>query len=196
MWYSSFTCGRIATFAPTTEFPDPSRSQEHGRCKPFPEGRGFLRFKMKGVNPVVRTHGESKTHAYKAWNQMLARVRNPNNNRFQSYGARGINFDPRWEKYENFIADMGPRPKGMTLDRIDNNGNYCKENCRWASLIEQGRNRSTNRLLTHNGVTLCATAWAERAGIPYKTFHYRIQRGWSVEKAITTPVMFQKEVSA
>lgn len=143
-------------------------------------------------NPVQRTHGFSGTLAYQAWGSMVARCRNPKRNRFYCYGARGITVDQRWLKYENFLSDMGPRPHGMTIERIDNNGPYTKTNCRWATLTEQARNKSTNRILTHNGESLPLAAWAERAKIPYKTFHARIQSGWALERALTTGLIDPK----
>lgn len=86
-------------------------------------------------------HGMHNTLQYKVWTAMLERCRNPKSTSYRWYGGRGISFDPRWDKFNNFYEDMGERPEGMTLDRIDNDGDYSKENCRWVSHKENCQNR-------------------------------------------------------
>ena len=86
-------------------------------------------------------HGMHSTPSYWSWHDMKDRCKNPNCKTYEHYGGRGISYDPRWEQFENFYADMGDRPEGMTLDRIDVNGNYCKENCRWEEWCVQLHNR-------------------------------------------------------
>lgn len=80
---------------------------------------------------------------YASWSNMKDRCRNPNNISFKNYGGRGINYCVRWEKFANFLEDMGYRPEGLSLDRINNNGNYCKENCKWSTRQEQNNNKRT-----------------------------------------------------
>ncbi len=130
----------------------------------------------------------SKT--YTTWQSMIQRCINPNNIRFYCYGGRGIKVCKRWTKFENFLEDMGEHPgKKYQLDRINNNGNYCKSNCRWATRKEQARNTSRNRLISYDGKTQCVAAWAEEYNINYSTLWYRIyESGWSIKKALTTPV--------
>jgi hypothetical protein len=91
----------------------------------------------------------------------------------------------RWRDFENFLADMGERPDGTSIDRIDNDGGYCPENCRWATSKEQQRNKRNNRLLTFNGVSRCLAEWSEILGIGYQVLYGRLRRGQSVEQAFT-----------
>lgn len=90
-------------------------------------------------------HGMCKTSEYDIWAAMIQRTTNPSNQRYADYGGRGIGVCDRWRKFENFLADMGPRPAGMSLDRVDNDSRYSPENCKWASAVEQRRNRRPQR---------------------------------------------------
>ena len=127
------------------------------------------------------------TRTYRSWVNMLTRCNNKNDTGYEWYGGRGIQVCSRWSMYENFLADMGERPERMTIDRIDTNGNYCPENCRWATNKQQHRNKRSNTLLTHGGETKCVAEWAEALGISQRSLSNRIDvYGWSVEKALTT----------
>ncbi len=130
----------------------------------------------------------SKTREWICWTSMKQRCRNPNSTGYALYGARGIQVCERWNKFANFLADMGEAPDGMTIERIDNNGHYEPNNCRWATLTEQNRNQRTNRLITIDGETLCVTAWAERFGIDPFRIYQRLDDGWPPEKAVKTGV--------
>ncbi len=92
------------------------------------------------------THSMSRTPTYSTWNCMLERCRNPHNIGYNNYGGRGIKVCDRWLKFENFYEDMGKKPKGLSLDRIDNDKNYCRENCKWSTRKEQNINRRTTKL--------------------------------------------------
>lgn len=124
------------------------------------------------------THGMYRTRIYQLWQGMKDRCRNPNNARFHRYGGRGITVCDRWQEFDNFFADMGDPPAGMTLDRIDTDGNYEPTNCRWASRKQQQNNMSTNTHVTHNGKTQTLAEWAAELGIPYSRIVYRHTRGW------------------
>ena len=129
-----------------------------------------------------RTHGMTGTRAYRIWSGMLSRCHNPRTHQWAYYGGRGIKVVPRWQKFENFLSDMGYPPEGTSLDRIDSNGNYEPENCRWASRAEQSANRRQVRMLTHNGITLSVHGWAAALGISPTTMRGRIINGFTPDK--------------
>ncbi len=130
-------------------------------------------------------HGMDGTKTYRAWGRMLERCRDP---RRKYHAGRGITVCKRWHDFVNFYADMGDRPDGMTMERIDNDGNYEPDNCKWATHAEQSRNTRYNHLVTFQGKTQCVTDWAEELGINRITLYSRLRKGWSVEKALTTLV--------
>ena len=123
---------------------------------------------------------------------MIARCYDPENHKYGSYGARGIRVCDRWICFRLFAEDVGNRPDGMTLNRIDNDGDYSPENCEWATYETQAQNRRDNSNLTFNGQTLCITEWARRLGVSREALRNRIQRGWSVEDAICRPFRGKK----
>lgn len=130
-------------------------------------------------------HYLSKTPAWNSWNAMLTRCMNPNASNFIRYGGRGISIYPPWLDFAIFFSDMGERPEGTTLGRIDNNGNYAPDNCQWTRIEEQQNNKSNSLFLTINGKTQTASQWAKEQGIPIATVHTRLRRGWSNEDAIS-----------
>ena len=134
------------------------------------------------------THGMTNTRIYRLWSMMHDRCRNPRNKRYESYGARGIAVCERWASFETFYADMGDRPEGKTLNRIDNDGPYAPWNCEWGTDKEQARNKRDNKLLTFQGKTQPLAAWAEELGLNYNTLNTRVQRGWSDERVLGTPI--------
>lgn len=135
-------------------------------------------------------HRLSYTPEYRAWQQMRLRCHDPKHAAYPNYGARGIYVCERWLKSPTaFLADMGKKPSPKhELDRIDNDGPYSPENCRWSTRSENDRNRRNNRVVEHNGEALTLVAWSERAGVPQDTLKNRLDVGWSVERALTTPV--------
>jgi hypothetical protein len=135
-------------------------------------------------------HDLTHTPEYRTWANMLSRCRNAKVPNYPQYGGRGIAVCDRWLDFMNFYSDMGPRPsKQHSLDRIKNSGGYEPGNCRWATDLEQMRNTRYNRNLTFNGQTKCISEWAEIAGMGFGTLYHRLYRyGWSVERALTTPI--------
>ena len=137
-------------------------------------------------------HGRYETGEYNSWHSMLQRCTNPNNPSYHRYGGRGITVCPEWrQSFQAFYEDMGCRPPDHTLERVDNAGDYNKDNCVWATKKEQQRNKRTNRLLTFQGETLCLVEWAQRIQLDEGTIRARLRLGWSVELALTAPRGFR-----
>lgn len=134
------------------------------------------------------TRGATKSQTYQSWKGMRERVKNPRNSHFESYGGRGIKMDPRWDSFETFLQDMGERPKNHTLDRVDNDGNYCKENCRWATAREQIRNTTRTVTIKWRGYSRCLRDWANLFNVTDETLKFRLKNwGGDVERSFTTP---------
>ena len=141
----------------------------------------------------VTTHGgasSGKSPEYIAWLKMKNRCYDPKCPNFNNYGGRGIRVGDRWlNSFEHFLEDMGRKPSPKhSLDRTDVNGNYEPGNCRWATSVEQSRNRRNNRILEFMGEALPMASWAERLGFPGYVIRLRIKYGWSIERALTTPL--------
>lgn len=133
-------------------------------------------------------HGQSNSRMQIVWSGMKARCYYPRHKQFADYGGRGITVCERWrDSFLNFIADMGECPKGMSIERIDNNGNYEPSNCRWATQREQCANTRRTRNLTFRGETMCVSAWARRLGCVSGSIISRLRYGWTPEKILTTP---------
>ena len=143
------------------------------------------------------THNESRaeklTPEYKAWGAMKTRCYNKNVKGYKNYGGRGITVCDEWvDSYETFLADMGRKPSPEhSLERIDNNKGYSKENCKWATQTEQANNQRSNIKITINGETFTLQTWANKVNIRRGTIKSRINRGWTPEKAVLTPVIKQ-----
>ena len=122
---------------------------------------------------------------YGSWRAARKRTRCETNHKWEHYGGRGIEFCTEWDDFGKFLEDMGERPEGMTLNRIDNDGNYCAENCEWADLKTQARNKSNTVLLEAFGKVQCVAAWVEETGIPYNTICGRLGHGYSAEESLS-----------
>ena len=136
-------------------------------------------------NTYRRTHFKCGTGAYETWLCMRAGCQQPGHIEYPRYGARGVKVCERWDSFENFLEDMGDRPDGFSIDRIDPNGDYSPENCRWADDKTQARNRRNNRLITIGDRTMTLIEWSEQPGaVGYKLIHNRLREGWSPEDAV------------
>jgi hypothetical protein len=131
-----------------------------------------------------------RTRFYTIWLHMNARCGDPRVPSYKHYGGRGITVCDRWHhNFEAFVDDMHPTyTDGMTIERIDNDGPYSPENCRWATQAEQALNKRNNRLLTYDGHTQPLAAWAREYGLGISCLWLRLSRGWPVERALTEPV--------
>ena len=144
--------------------------------------------RSKVVNTEAADH-RLKHPLHKTWHGMLNRCNNPKNAAYKWYGGKGVGVCKRWTNdFWAFVADMGERPVGMTLDRIDRNKDYEPANCRWADDTTQQRNRSNNKPLTFNNKTQTISAWAEDVKLPAATLYKRLSAGWSVEDALNRPL--------
>lgn len=132
--------------------------------------------------------GRHNTAMYRIWSGVISRCTSPGTSRYTYYGGRGIKVCPRWLVYENFVADMGERPPGMQLDRIDNDGDYEPSNCRWATRNEQQRNKRSSRILVVRGKRMTLVEASERFDIRAGTILKRLQLGWPDELAATAPL--------
>ena len=134
-------------------------------------------------------HGQSHTKIHRTWCAIRHRCSNPNNHAWGRYGGRGIKVCARWQVFENFLEDMGHPPKGATLDRINNDGPYSPENCRWATMKEQQNNRGNNRKSHYRGQAHTFSVWSKKLGIKRSTLSQRFYGlGWSATKTLSTPV--------
>ncbi len=165
---------------------------------------GCFNSEIASINGKKRkTHGMSESGVYESWYDMINRCQNPIRGAFIDYGGRGIKICKRWSSsFENFYKDMGERPTGKTLDRINNNLNYscgkCEEciknvwsfNCQWATKKEQMRNTRKNVNIEYKGQIKCISEWAEEYKIPYQLVWNRLfRRFWMIEEALTTPII-------
>lgn len=132
---------------------------------------------------------KTKHPLYQTWRSMKYRCKSPGNSDYKHYGAKGISVCKKWdESFEAFVSDMGERPEGYSLDRIDPLGNYEKGNCRWASNRKQADNKATTIMLPYAGVVKTLTEWSRLLDVHRQTIYDRIFRlNWSIEEAFTTP---------
>lgn len=136
---------------------------------------------------------DSYSRTYRIWHGMKTRCLNPNAPDYHRYGGRGIKVCEKWMRWVGFKEDMGWAPDGLTLDRIDNDGNYEKENCRWATMSTQIRNSRKAFMIEFNGERLNLCEWASRTGLHRACISARIKAGWPPELALTTPSMNGRE---
>jgi len=137
-----------------------------------------------------RTHGQSHTDVYRIWTLIKNRCYQPSSQSFKEYGARGIAMSDEWrDDFEAFRRDMGERPSSRhQIERVDNDGPYCKENCVWATQAVQANNKRNNVRLDIDGQSLTVSQWSRVSGIPFKVIFKRLSRGWSGRDAVYLPL--------
>lgn len=130
-------------------------------------------------------HGMTGSPTWGSWQSMMTRCYNKSQNGYKYWGGRGIRVCDRWLVFENFLEDMGERPKGTSIDRRDNDGNYEPGNCRWATAMEQGGNRRGTRIVTWQGESHHVTEWSRILGIRPNVIFSRLYAGWSLDDVMT-----------
>lgn len=176
-WKCECECGNIKTISAQTLLNGGTKS-----C-------GCLRQEM--VAQKNTKHGKSirgqVTPEYLTWCEIIKRTENPSCLGFKNYGGRGISICKEWrESFAAFLNDMGKKPTPLhSIERIDNNKNYCPENCKWVTRDVQNKNKRNTISITHQGISLCAKDWAERNNIKPSTVYGRLSKGWNPIKAIT-----------
>lgn len=142
-----------------------------------------------------KKHGLVNTKSYKIWSNMKDRCFNKNNSQYKNYGDRGISVCAEWMDFKNFFADMGEKPNGMSIERLDNNAGYSKKNCKWASAKEQSRNRRANTFITYKNKTKCIAEWAEITGINCQVIRIRFLKGMSPREILTKKVRKKRKIT-
>lgn len=177
-WYCECRCGAITRVGGSDL--RAGKSKSCGAC-----GR------LGEKNPNYR-HGKAMkgepANAYGSWSSMISRCCDKNHPDYGYYGGRGITVCDRWKDFRAFLADMGERPQGLTIERIDNNKGYSPENCVWATRKAQANNTRRNNVIEYRGEAKTLKQWAEHTGIHWATILDRLTRGWSVERALAHPV--------
>lgn len=164
-WLYQCECGKIVE-----RYPHSASATKHCGCRTTENLKNRIR------------HGMAATKIYSAWITMKSRCQNPKSRKYPDYGGRGITVCAKWQTFDGFFEDMGDRPDDHSLERIDNNQGYSKENCTWATRSAQQRNRRVNRLVGGR----CLTAVAEESGIQPETIRSRLRAGWSEERSCST----------
>lgn len=153
-----------------------------------------------GIDSIGRTirvkHGHNpssgRSRVYNSWAKMKARCLNPKIDCWAYYGGRGITVCERWMEFDKFYEDMGDRPMGTTLDRINTNLGYFKENCRWSTRKEQMHNTRRNKWIEYGGLRLTISQWAIHLKYSRNALMTRLKSGWSMEKIVNTPIAYRK----
>jgi hypothetical protein len=165
----------------------------------YPSGKMTTKVNHDGTGKVW--HGSECPFCYKdqratfvVWRNMMSRCYDKGHKSYKDYGARGITVCLRWRTYANFLSDMGKRPAGLTLERLNNARGYSKANCKWATVKEQTRNTRGNTMITWLGETKCLVEWCEDMGITPALYLNRLRQGWDLDRIFTEPVKEYKRV--
>lgn len=176
-WVCRCDCGEIAN------------ATGHELASGDTQSCGCVRRELRG--DMSRTHGLARSATYRSWQAMKERCGSSNHAKYPTYGGRGIRVCDRWlNSFENFYADMGGRPKDMTVDRIDNDLGYEPTNCRWATAETQGNNRRTN--VTWNGQSYSIKQLAKKVGVPRTSLNKLLLRGMPLEEAVAYAIAHRK----
>lgn len=182
-WWVECVCGTKKLIQPS-QLRGAYRPTKSCGCKRI----GLLR-DAQTIHGASVKNGSAEYRTFITWQSMIWRCTNKARKDYSAYGGRGIKVCDRWLlSFANFLSDMGIKPKGYSLGRIDNDGNYCAENCRWETYGQQARNRRSNTVISFNGRTQPLIAWAEETGLSRDTITKRIDAGWSIEAALTLPI--------
>jgi hypothetical protein len=145
-----------------------------------------LESKRSSTTKAIK-HGKCGTKTYRIWKGIHVRTTNKNTWNYCNYGGRGIEVCSEWGDFNVFLKDMGECPEGRSIDRIDNNKGYCKENCKWSTMSEQARNTRRTHFIDVFGKKMCVTALSEMSGLSHGTITKRLAKGWLIEDIILTP---------
>jgi hypothetical protein len=189
LWECACDCGTMTT-AIATQITSKTKTSCGCAKKDVRKPRPDLVLKNKSR----ATHGMTSTRTFSSWSAMKYRCENKGSKDYANYGGRGISVYQEWSRsFLAFYEYMGERPAGMSLDRIDPNGNYEPGNVRWATDKVQSNNKRLNRYIEFKGVTMTVTEWAREVGIESKTLLYRVKNGWDIEVALTTPSTIKRK---
>lgn len=183
MWKCKCTCGKTVIISGNS-----LRSGHTKSCGCY--HREKAKSQAAAMGKKNRTHGKTKSPEYYVWRGMLFRCNVASCSAYSNYGGRGIKVCERWNRFDNFYADMGDRPSPQhEIDRIDVNKDYTPDNCRWVTVKEQQRNRRSNVMITYEGRTQCIAAWAEERGMTTMQLWRRLRnKKWTIHEAMTVPV--------
>ena len=174
-WLCSCTCGNQCKVLDQN-----IRSMKTTSC-------GCVLREVSSLRLPGRKIGNKQTKAYMAWRDMIQRTTNVRSPYYSNYGGRGITVCAEWKSFDEFISDMGEPADGESLERVDNNKGYSKENCKWATMKEQQRNKRTAKLVEIDGIVKCAAQWIEDYGIPESCFRARLRKGVTGAALLSKP---------